>query len=397
MKKVIVFFLIFGILLGTAACSGGGSAETAPTTNFPADRSTESNPVYEFETTVKEEEPSLGKYEDQYDLWEEDDYLEFYGSIDDILLNGAFESIYANGILYNLSYSNWEPYWQKWPIGEGLEILSFDASVLVAKKEDGSLWAFGYDGEDENGEMSLCSMQLDCSEEDYVYGYHPVASGEFACVYLDENGACRYKRYDLIAGEVVADYPLLCELDDELYPVKQLYNFGSTYCIILTDNTFCTSGTSISYEDQGALLDDNTRKERENVDVYYGWDSLMKDCISFADDDTSLYFYDEIMDWEAKQSHEELVRIPMPDGYTLDDISTFSLENDILITFSDGAVYCLDSSAVNNAVNGDVLPLEKVEGLDELMASGSVVKLFKNSSYLVALMDDGCLYRVCFV
>lgn len=386
MKGFISLVLAFGILLGMTACGGSEPIETIPTfdSNFPEQ--------FEFPITDAEpaDEGSKGKYEDQLEVWDEEAFMDFYGSVDDLLVCGSSLELYADGIMYHDPAIKDDAFYaESWNIGEGFEILSFDYSIIVAKDADGNLWAFGSDSMDETtGEKNVCSMQLACTEENYVYGFHPVSSAEFACIYLDENGECVYELYDLLAGEITMSSPLLCKLDDTPYAVKDMYNsFSTTTRVVLTNGTYCGAGTSYRYEDDGTYIVGKESRTLENVDAVHGTDAMAGVFLSFIDDNTAIYACDW-MSGELKQ-----VSIPMPDGYTLDDMESFTSEDAVIIKFSDGSYYFVDTGDVYDAANGEAVPLQKVEELDGL--SDHVVRVICDFHDILAVMDDGYIYEVC--
>lgn len=210
------------------------------------------------------------------------------------------------------------------------------------------------DMNEETGEMELRSMQLECTEENYIYSFHPIASSGAVCISRNESGECIYQYYNIIKNEIEQTLPLFCELDGVLYPIKDIYDSISTFArVVLSDNTFCN-----------ALL-------------------------SFADDNTSLYAYNPA---DNTSGNSKTVQIPLPEGYKLENIDFITCDDDIIIEFNDGSFYFGDVSEIYSTENGGIYTLEKIEELDGM--ADHIVSIFCDVFDVIALMDDGYIYEI---
>ncbi|MBR5280254.1 MAG: hypothetical protein IKU26_04725 [Clostridia bacterium] len=256
--------------------------------------------------------------------------------------------------------------------GEAAFGLAYDGALVhYAFTEHGVAYFFSY----RDGNLYFCSADDDggdCGTESQAYvayydGYdYKIDSGKIAKYVFDglsvtlwmENGTC-----------------------------YQCYFTGTTLSSILNiENSDTPTGERVS-----VIAMDRTETEFDQIYDCVSNKHFLSPVYSKVGDQRHVYYVDYI------DSEEAEVSIALPAGYTTADIQNLQIEQHIFVEFKDGGVYYLEQEAMSNLTMENLpLSLQCHEGLSELGRAGHLrgIVIMDLGCKAIALLDDGCMYRV---
>ena len=213
---------------------------------------------------------------------------------------------------------------------------------------------------------------------------------------VDSNGNAT-KKYTKLPFK----YETLTDNSNEVYDVKQVYrsiNQDEAY-IVLADGSV-HEGAGIGNGSASMVYDENSCKFPagralepilKNVNKIYSCGSISKysrPLYSQIGDNKNLYTYksDNSIGVYGVPNDQYKITIPLPEGYTTEDIKNIVIEEDLLIEFNDGSIYESNKNKITE--------LSYDEGLSDLNKKGKTKKFDVLDFDIVVLMDDKSIYKV---
>lgn len=185
---------------------------------------------------------------------------------------------------------------------------------------------------------------------------------------------------------------------EEVYNIKQIYvkGPGSLIFTLVDGKVYETGlggiavrgmdngGIKLSMEYTGIEWLNDANKIYTDGDITLGISPLFEK----IGDKNNIYIYDEEDSKSSKgtPSEQYKISIPLPNGYTTDDIKNILFKEDLLIEFNDNSIYI--------AEEGNLSKLLYNEDLSSLNKKGKIINICLRGSYYTILMDDKCLYNI---
>jgi len=179
--------------------------------------------------------------------------------------------------------------------------------------------------------------------------------------------------------------------------IKQIFiESDSKLIFVLSDGRVFDTGLSITFlfKDNYVTLSSNTKVAMlDNVEKVYGYGSSMefrRPLFEKVGDKKNLYTYTDDVSMSTLGTPEDQykITIALPTEYTTDDIKNVVIHEDMLIEFNDKSIY--------TASEEDISKLEYNSTLTDYNKNNKLKKIALMNSYIVALMDDKCVYEIDF-
>jgi hypothetical protein len=401
MKRLLSIILCLVMALSLVACGNDKVDATNPSVdggNSDIGETPTQNPT---DGDSPNTDDVNGKYKDTSGLYQitDDDYDQFYGKIDKMIFYGLTgEAVYADGILYDKDTDDdWEQIWKKWVIGDDKDIVLFDGAILVVENADKTLTVYGSTGYNSTTfEKQLVAMPLNCSRDNFVHGFHPMASANFVCIYK-EGDKLYHQSYDLLAQTVSDVAELAISFDGEQTQMKGFFaaSNGMRWQLLSAQNELYLADMTIMTNVEGIARVEAWKNECiANVEKYYATYSVYGNLLQIVGDNKHIYFCPDDAENASTDWYLNAAKIAMPEDYTLDDIIECSFDDEMLLKFGDGIYYRVDLDDVKDAEAGEVVQMEQITGFEILFAEGHVVQVIHGDRDIIFVMDDGFIYKI---
>ncbi len=334
-----------------------------------------------------------------------DDFEELEGKIIDMKNSG--NDLYVSTInkVYRYKYSKFEEVLESTKSIKCIFLIGYDTVIL--QNSDNSYSIYAKDDKSSDTGMSSLYKELEGIEiENIIYAMDSDNSNKFILIREYDEGYY-VDMYELDNNKNVKSKELKIPLhlslgmnnSKEVNNIKQIYVKNESKLIFtLSDGKVYETGLSISFSDISngyiKLYMEGTDVENlNNVNKVYTEGSTFKygrPMFEKLGDKNNLYTYNsKVSDSFVGNPDEQYkISIPLPNGYTTDDIKNVIFDEDLIIEFNDNNIYVSNSNNLSNLLYNENLSL--------LNKSSKIKKIDLKSSEFIVLMDDNCIYEIDF-
>lgn len=419
-KKILIIVVSIAILLvligGIVAFTGSKNKEEIGNTNYSdTDTNNDSSDMdNEYENTYSDEDIITGESEYNFNSLDKVYGLdEIEGKIIDIYNAQYYNYMCTNNKVYEHAYGN-----LKEIINSNKNIKNIKDiyviglfTTIILENMDNSYSIYLYEHLSETPELAKEIEGIDLENMIFaVYGrYISASTGNSTLDVVKEYE----NQYFVDSYEIDNDswkvqskklkLPLYLEFGsgftdaDKVNNIKQVYYSSRSNKVIfaLDDGKIYSSKIeTIAYdlEDNYAIINTDLKiEDLENVDIVFGNGSSIyysRPLVKITEDSQNLYTYNSDVDLFTLGTPEEQykITIPLPQGYTVEDIKKVIFDDDLIIEFNDKSIYISERETISE--------LKLHEELTTLNKDGKLIKIAFKSIDNVALLDNKCIYEI---
>lgn len=167
-------------------------------------------------------------------------------------------------------------------------------------------------------------------------------------------------------------------------------DFG--FDVLLFNGNVYGSGTSFRFSGEDSQLSMTLSFDEQLIQVdqlYAEGDYKYESFFGKIGDKNNLYTYNNKAPYAGIPDEQYRITIPLPTGYTTDDIKNVIYNEDLIIEFNDKSIYIADKKDISKLVYN--------ENLSILYKNGKIIKVgVGNYIEVLALLEDKCLYEIKF-
>lgn len=380
-RKTVSLILIICMIGSLVGCGEEKSSQSKQNNSLVQENEKQEENVEQESEVISSSGPL---YDDSnLDIVDDEKFESFQGKIEDIYIDGLHMLLYVDGVVYEDTFDeNWEPIWKEWNTGIIKSIVLFDYENLVVEKPDNSLYV--YNETIENEECVLRELKLDCTKEEFMLGNS--YDHYYIYVYQRDNVTYAYK-YDYLDNtttekELIMESNYLLGVEDSYSDIVVMNKKG----IVNSSNIFYETSTPMGTTSEWRC-GFYTHTSVENIDTYYGANSSGKEHVfKLKEDNNNLLWVKNPL----VSTNEQLrINMPLPDGYTTEDIRNVYIDRDIIVEFNDNAYYIVEN--MSSMEIGDEIVFEKIENMESIIPN--MIKIQPEDYDVYILMNDGYLYE----
>lgn len=278
-------------------------------------------------------------------------------------------------------------------------------NIVMLQNSDNSYSIYGKYYQSSNSGSSSSFRELEGIETDNIIYAMDSDNNNNIILIRDYDNGYHVDKYELDANQNIKlkklKMPIHLSLGmsnfKEVSNIKQIYVVnGNELIFTLSDGKVYETGAVISFaeEENGYIRLDMQGTDVEdlsNVNKIYGKGSSLtygRPLFEKIGDKNNLYTYNSEVPVLSVGTPDEQykISIPLPKGYTTNDIKNILIDKDLLIEFNDNNIYIAEKNDLSNLVHN--------EDLSSLNKNGKIIKMDIDNSNFVVLMDDKCIYEV---
>lgn len=419
-KKILIIVVSIVILLlligGIVAITGSKNKDEIGNTNYSdtdtsIDDDSDYSDEYEWENTYSDED--IFANESEYDLLEKrEESKEIQGKIIDIYTSEYNNSyICTNNKVYKYHSGNLEEIINSKKTIKNIKdiyVSGFDITIVL-ENTDNSYSIYLYERFSETTDLAKEIEGINLENIMFaVYGkYISSITGNKTLDVVRKNE----NQYFVDSYEIDNDslnvqskqlnLPLYLKFgmgvqgQDKVNNIKQIFYSGASNNVVFAlDDGKIYSSKILEYvvNDNAVVLTTDLKiEDLENVDIVFeNGDSIYysRPLVKINGDSQNLYTYNNEVSLLTLGTPEEQykITIPLPQGYRTEDIKNVIFDDDLIIEFNDKSIYISERETISE--------LKFYEELTTLNKEGKLTKIAFESIYVVALLDDKCIYEI---
>lgn len=406
-KKILIIVFGIGILLGVV---GGISIITKIKNNNEIEKLNSYSEIkYGNIEDIVDNEMDVNSKESRYDfdfLDKIDNLEKIEGEITDIKYTNKDLYISTNNKVYKYAYSNCEEIINSDKTIKSIEIVNYETIIL--KNIDNSYSIYHKDYENTSSGVVAGFKEVKGTEGinlDNIVFLGDNDYNDISLIRQYKEGLCVDRYYmdnDLNITSKELKMPLVLEigLDNviEIKDVKQICADASTgFRALLSNGNVYSSGALYSFSNKDAShnkleITISAIEELNNVDKIYAIGNsrdYKRPLFGKVGDKNNLYTYNNETSLIGIPDEQYKITIPLPTGYTTDDIKEVMFAELLIIEFNDKNIYIADKNNISELVYN--------EDISTLYKKGKIEKIERKDLLdFVALMDDKCMYELDF-
>lgn len=216
-------------------------------------------------------------------------------------------------------------------------------------------------------------------------------SGDYeATIYYLRDGVVYRQECHFPSNKWYEPMDVKCEVDGVIYPVSDLIQ-GNGKHVIIDGTAYYTGIMYYKYDDHIKLVAQDGKKY-ENISKVI--ELANRDRLFIASDDNKHIYCEPVLGSgeDADNWKNGMGLLTLPENYTIDDIDEIylSLESVFTVKMKDNAHFYIYGYLPGQNKTEELIP---VEGANEIVSSGHVVRVLPLWGDTIFLMDDGYFYE----